>query len=156
MNTTNIFQILYLSFAEEHIYKTIDVELANILENSRISNISNNITGMLVYHEGAFIQLIEGDKESIVSLFGRIALDTRHKDLKILLKRESPERIFTDWSMAHKKIEEEDMNTINNIFSWDKIMTGRSVEEILDQSLSDNESINQKIIEVFKMFKSSL
>lgn len=94
--------LLYLSTATPLI-STEDI--LDILKTARAFNKKNNITGLLLYHEGAFLQVIEGEKEVIHKLFyDKICLDNRHKNITKLLDYEIEERSFSDWSMGFKQI----------------------------------------------------
>jgi hypothetical protein len=55
---------------------------------------------MLLYDDGSFLQVLEGDCEPLVALYARILLDPRHKDITKLLEREIDERQFGDWKMG--------------------------------------------------------
>lgn len=75
-------------------------ELKAILTESRKNNTANNISGMLLYYEGTFIQLIEGSKEAVEETYYRIGADRRHKNLIKLIVGESEYKNFPDWSMG--------------------------------------------------------
>ena len=57
------------------------------------------ITGILCYGSGQFLQCIEGSKQKILELQRRIFSDKRHKDLKVLMVRKITNRAFSDWRM---------------------------------------------------------
>ncbi|MEH6647459.1 BLUF domain-containing protein [Sulfitobacter sp.] len=81
-----------------------DSELENLLENCRMKNLKNDVTGMLLYKEGSFMQLLEGERNAVMSTYDRIEKDTRHKDITLLRERALPERNFGGWSMGFKSI----------------------------------------------------
>ena len=59
------------------------------------------VTGMLVFHDGAFLQAIEGEKRAVNEIFARIQNDPRHGDLVVLHRGPGPEqRVFGEWSMG--------------------------------------------------------
>jgi hypothetical protein len=60
----------------------------------------NNITGIILYYKLQFIQLIEGDKKSIDSLYKDIQADKRHFDVETILSTASKQSLWTEWSMA--------------------------------------------------------
>ncbi|MDG0816810.1 BLUF domain-containing protein [Bdellovibrio svalbardensis] len=92
-----IFQLVYLSHAVEDISYT---DIRDILDVSRAHNAKEDITGVLIYREGYFLQVLEGNKESVLKLVAKIKDDDRNFKLRVLLEADSPVRLFADWSMA--------------------------------------------------------
>lgn len=76
--------------------KTLDT----ILAASRKNNPRNELTGMLLYGRGHFIQLLEGPEEKVRETYERISSDTRHSDVAILFEGKVSERLFPNWSMG--------------------------------------------------------
>ncbi|MGB8703808.1 MAG: BLUF domain-containing protein [Gillisia sp.] len=56
-------------------------EVENILEKSEKNNNKNDLTGILLFSEGNFFQIIEGEKEKILELYQKIKDDERHHNL---------------------------------------------------------------------------
>ena len=77
--------------------------LDEILKTARDNNHQRNITGMLLFHEGSFIQVLEGNAEEVEALYEMISQDPRHKDANVVLKTEVEERAFDQWSMGYKR-----------------------------------------------------
>ena len=98
-----LFELIYHSQAAPHISED---DHAAILEIAHTFNKENNITGCLLYHKGQFLQLLEGDFEILNELYTRIRKDKRHQDVITLHMKEIDERIFDDWSMAYKVIDD--------------------------------------------------
>ncbi|WP_201587991.1 BLUF domain-containing protein [Psychrobacter jeotgali] len=67
--------------------------------SAREYNQQHNITGVLCYGNGRFLQCIEGEKAQVLTLQQRIFADKRHKDIKILLLQAIDQRDFIDWRM---------------------------------------------------------
>jgi hypothetical protein len=76
----------------------------NLLNKSWASNKSKSISGMLVLLQDKFIQLLEGDREDVLSSFAKICDDPRHNHIQILIEGSSDHRIFNDWSMGFKQL----------------------------------------------------
>lgn len=70
--------------------------LVPLIENNR----RLDITGLLLYGGGHFMQLLEGEREVIEDLFERICSDPRHHDVHRLLTFPVENRLFDDWSMS--------------------------------------------------------
>lgn len=96
-----IFYLIYLSTATD-LYTSSD--LSDILTKSRSNNESNEITGLLLYHEGSILQILEGDEKTVISLFNKIGKDKRHHNVLKMVTGQSTERTFPDWSMGFKTV----------------------------------------------------
>ncbi|BCU06669.1 BLUF domain-containing protein [Allochromatium tepidum] len=101
-----LIHIIYMSTAR-HEYEP--AELKAILDSSARYNARNGITGMLLYAEGCFIQVLEGEAEAVDETYARVARDARHFGLIELERSEIPARSFEQWSMGFKKVTEEDI-----------------------------------------------
>ncbi len=71
-------------------------ELDRILLRSKASNSGAGITGLLLFHEGSFLQMIEGPVAGVTSLMQKIRRDRRHSGIIMLQSEECSERIFPD------------------------------------------------------------
>ena len=71
-----------------------------ILETARAFNKSHDLTGVLCQGKGLYVQVLEGERSVVNSLYRRIAADSRHVDAEIVLFGEIKNRQFKDWSMA--------------------------------------------------------
>ena len=77
-----------------------DKMLANILASSRKNNPSFGVTGVLIAAGDCFIQVLEGGRAQVCSLYNHIARDARHTDVTILDFEEIAQRNFESWSMG--------------------------------------------------------
>lgn len=84
-------------------------ELDELLRISRKNNEAADISGMLLYHDGNFIQYIEGYKQALDKLMSRINADPRHRGVIVLDIGECADRVFPDWTMGFERISEEDL-----------------------------------------------
>jgi hypothetical protein len=92
-----MFFTVYVSSAIKPFSQT---ELLDLLAQSRDNNTSLGITGMLLYKDGNFMQVLEGEEETVQALIAKIAHDPRHRGMIILLRGPLEERQFPDWSMG--------------------------------------------------------
>ena len=91
-----MYNLVYKSIA-----KTLSTSQINeILVKSRDFNSKHDITGCLIYHEGVFIQYLEGGAKDVLDLFERIKVDDRHYEVKLLSNGNIYSREFDTWSMA--------------------------------------------------------
>ena len=109
-----MYQLLYLSTAKDLMS---DDELESLSTQSKINNHQNKVTGMLVYYEGSFIQILEGDEEQVKSLFQKISHDPRHKSIYLIDHREIENRSFQTWDMAFKKLTKDDLENYPSLKS---------------------------------------
>jgi hypothetical protein len=91
--------------------------LLDILSVSQNKNHKLRISGLLVFGNGKFIQLLEGDKKDVLDLFhSAILRDPRHTDVKVLLEAESPNRCMPTWTMGFSAIGNSASNISNQNF----------------------------------------
>ncbi len=101
MIVNKIYYILYVSAAEKLFSKE---DLVDLLRNAREKNQRLGVTGMLLYKDGDFIQLLEGDREAVKTLFDTIKADPRHGGTMVLAEGNADERVFPDWSMGFRNL----------------------------------------------------
>ena len=92
-----VYSIIYKSKSKNSFH--ID-EIRKMLSKAKRFNKVNNITGIILYYKHQFIQLIEGDKKSIESLYKDIQADKRHFDVETIISTTSKQSLWTEWSMA--------------------------------------------------------
>jgi hypothetical protein len=90
-------QLIYISRAVGPQTTTVT---SQILETARAFNKSHDLTGVLCQGKGLYVQVLEGERSVVNSLYRRIAADSRHEDAEIVLFGEIKNRQFKDWSMA--------------------------------------------------------
>lgn len=75
-------------------------ELVELLKKSRVNNQRKDITGMLLYHDGNFVQALEGPVEAVEGAFAHISTDPRHGDIIATSVTPIEARQFPDWTMG--------------------------------------------------------
>jgi hypothetical protein len=78
--------------------------LDRILEQSRNNNPSKGVTGLLCVSDNLFVQVLEGGRDEVCTLFNAIVRDDRHGHLRLLTYDEIDERRFGNWTMGHVSI----------------------------------------------------
>ena len=86
-----------------------DEEIRNIQKLSQAMNRINRITGYLVYHQGVFIQYIEGPKKNVKRLYQNISRDLRHHEVTLLAEGTSNKRLFIGWAMGCQRLNRNDL-----------------------------------------------
>jgi hypothetical protein len=98
MSELKLSRLYYASTATE-VYLHHDI--GEILKSCKTVNPSLDVTGMLFFGEGYFLQCLEGSRENINFLYRKIARDPRHKDVELLEFKDINERYFEEWSMKY-------------------------------------------------------
>ena len=96
-----LVQLIYISSA---IKELSDDELDNILESSIRHNQQQQVTGMLLYSDGNFMQVIEGEESKINETYERICEDTRHRNIILVNQETISEREFESWPMGFRRL----------------------------------------------------
>ena len=89
--------------------------IMDLLDKAKRKNASLGITGMLLYDEGSFFQVLEGDPEVVESLVKTIQKDTRHDHVVKIIFEEIEERDFSDWTMGYSEIKQDDLQQIEGM-----------------------------------------
>lgn len=136
-----IFYLIYISKAKKLMS---DPELLGLLDQARKGNSKRNITGILLYiqgiflnpvkdksvpeSEGRFIQVLEGNEADVMTAFDRISADARHQDLMVLKEAEIGQRNFDTWNMGFRSMELDEYNNIPGFFPLDELfLTDRNL-----------------------------
>ena len=77
----------------------IEKEMLKISQQAKINNQKHNITGLLFFHNGLFIQVLEGEKQPLEQLMTRIEADNRHQQINRIIDEDISQRFFEDWQM---------------------------------------------------------
>lgn len=75
-------------------------DLEQILASAIKNNTAAGITGVLIFDDMWFVQVIEGPTDAVKSTLERISHDGRHDNVKLLQKKQVAERHFPDWPMG--------------------------------------------------------
>jgi hypothetical protein len=88
------------------------MELESLLSECRRSNSRADVTGILLYQNGSFFQVLEGEAEKVESLFHKIGFDKRHHQTKKIIFEPTTTRSFAEWTMGFPKITSKELATI--------------------------------------------
>jgi hypothetical protein len=75
-------------------------EIPELLEKTRAGNAALGITGMLLYTEGSFFQVLEGEPKRVDAVYQKISRDARHKHVTLIIREPIPARRFGEWTMG--------------------------------------------------------
>ena len=95
-----LHRLIYVSRSTAPDAKEATRQVAGILAIARRQNAAVGLTGALVHSRRWFAQVLEGEREEVDSLFGRIRYDPRHRHVQLLSMQPILHRSFRSWSMA--------------------------------------------------------
>ena len=121
-----MFHLIYTSYAVKPFLST---ELIDLLNQARIYNKENGITGMLIYRNAKFMQVLEGEKTSVERIYYKIYKDRRHKRVVRVVEGGSEDRIFKNWSMGFKNLTGDDFQSIDGFQDVDMFFGQQKMTE---------------------------
>jgi hypothetical protein len=95
---SGFFQIAYVSAASRD--TDADV-LTTILTAARRNNRRDGITGLLLFGNWLFFQILEGERSVVAECFSRVERDDRHSGITLLREAEVARRAFSGWTMGY-------------------------------------------------------
>ena len=81
-----------------------EAQLAHLLTQARSFNATHGLTGILLYGNDQFFQVLEGEATVVHDLYARICQDARHRDVTTYADKAIATRAFTGWSMAYQAL----------------------------------------------------
>jgi hypothetical protein len=140
-------ELLYSSVATK---KLSGSELAQIVDVSVHNNSKSNVSGILVYHQREFLQLLEGPEEIVQELMEKISKDERHANIRVIWQHEIEVRGFENWSMGFVNIDDiDDSDELDLIDLTDKsIFNTYKLKGFSGASVSDFETTGKNLLKV--------
>ena len=89
-------QLVYKSDAEPGLGSD---DVFQIVQTSATNNAKDGLTGFLLFRDGSFFQLIEGESTALDSLLNRLHRDPRHRNIAVLDDSGIDARAFGQWRM---------------------------------------------------------
>jgi hypothetical protein len=120
-------------------------ELHDLLTHIRAKNARLGITGVLLYKDGNFMQLLEGEPDVVRALYTTIQRDPRHHGVLILLQGPLAERQYPDWSMGFRDVNAAEVQSMPSYSEF--LNTPLTGEEF-----ASNPSRCQKLLLTFKKY----
>lgn len=105
---TRLFALIYISKAARLL---TPAELAHLAERAQARNLIEDVTGLLLYSDGAFMQYIEGPAPGMSRIYAVIKADPMHYGMIDLLREAIHEREFGGWSMTVRDVGPQGMTT---------------------------------------------
>ena len=121
-----MYHLAYTSHAAKSLS---EAELLDLLKQSRDKNKEFSISGILLYVEGKFMQVLEGKRTFVEKVYASIQRDPRHNRVTLVLEGNSPTRIFEGWSMGFKKLSVEDFANVVGFTDIDTFFNEHQLKE---------------------------
>ena len=99
-----LFRVVYASRAVLPILTRFETTVHEILAVSQANNARLGLTGLLLAHNGWFVQALEGPRRNVSQVLGAIGRDLRHAQLEFMQAGAADERLFGQWSMCGRTI----------------------------------------------------
>lgn len=96
-----LHQLIYMSKLA-----TDDSVLNSIHSHAVRNNTARTMTGMLLFAQGRFLQVLEGERKDVQHTFERIKEDRRHDHVTLIADKPIVERSFSHWNMGFKALSE--------------------------------------------------
>ncbi len=97
---SSLTRLIYTSRWSDEVEKDLGEIVRRIIATSIRNNRIVDVSGLLVAHEGWFIQALEGARDKLAALMDRIGADPRHKDVRVIASGPAESRAFRDWNMS--------------------------------------------------------
>lgn len=101
--------ICYVSSAKQNL-SIIDQQF--IFDQTLKKNTSLDISGVLVFNEGNFMQIIEGENDKISILYDKIKEDSRHHNIIEIINNPVKEKLFEGFETGYAVI-----NNLKGLYS---------------------------------------
>ncbi len=138
--------MIYLIYISSAVKLFSEDDLIELLNKSRKNNSQLGITGILLYKDGTFLQVLEGEAAVVRKLYDRIQSDSEHQGATIIEEGELTERQFRDWSMGFYNFNDQ---ATQSIPGFNQFMT-KSL------TVSDFNSDPAGYHELLKLFRDSM
>lgn len=109
---SNLYHLIYTSRATQAFD---EAQLAELLRRARDNNARLDISGMLLYADESFFQILEGAPEALDALFAQISKDPRHGQVTTILREPIVQRSFADWTMGSAQMSAREIGFISGL-----------------------------------------
>lgn len=105
-------RLAHLIYASTAVDRFGEPELVALLCRAREANARVGVTGMLLYVDGSFFQVLEGEPDAVERQFAKIAADPRHSGIVTIIKEPIAKRSFGEWTMGFAAMSPEECGRV--------------------------------------------
>lgn len=136
--------MLSLCYVSASTQRMTDSQLLTLLKECRKNNERIGITGLLLYNgKGTFMQVLQGEDQSVCELFDHITKDTRHQRVHCIGKKPIDKRDFPSWRMGFRSLNDASLQSLDSFSQF------LNTDDDLT-FLTDHSSFTYSILEHFK------
>jgi len=122
--------LCYVSSAKDSLSNS-DIE--HLFRVNKRNNTEFDISGVLVYNYGNFLQILEGDEQKINLLFEKISQDPRHNNIIKLIDTSIEERVFDDYNFGFVVVENpKTLKQLEKYLKWVRKAELKPVDKIIN------------------------
>lgn len=111
-------QLILLAYTSVATHHMMHDELLTLLNSARSANQRQGITGMLLYMDECFFQVLEGEEQLVDNLYEKICLDERNHHVVKLIREPITTRSLTEWTMSYEHVTREDMASATGLTDY--------------------------------------
>ena len=136
----------HLAYVSTRKRNCTDEEIDKILAACKVNNAPLDITGVLLYSDSKFIQYVEGEAASLMTLYDKIKKDARHEKVVMISYNSITKRIFPSWQMGSRKIASDQINFATGITPTDR----QVFEKIIGGKETEGAKVQELLLKFFK------
>ncbi len=93
--------------------------IKSLYSKAKKNNLKNDISGILIYHKGNYLQVLEGRVDDVDKTYNRIAVDTRHRNIIKVINIDIEQRIFEDYNFGFTIVKSSsEFEELNEYLNW--------------------------------------
>ena len=135
-----MIQTAYVSRAAETMTQE---NLLALLQQCLANNEAGGVTGMLLYGNDTFLQVLEGEESVLDTLVDKICKDPRHSNIHFLYRRQLEVRQYEDWSMSFRRVSAQDLPASGELSAF-------GAQDFNFDYLIDHEAVVETLMEHFR------
>ncbi|MBU3621849.1 BLUF domain-containing protein [Polynucleobacter sp. CS-Odin-A6] len=110
-----MYQLIYVSSSTETFTREKFLDLAFVMSSQ---NTKIGITGMLVFKDGNFMEVLEGEESAVKELFSKIHVDPRHTLVSVIQEGDISAREYSSWAMTFYNSATEQYEHVGSPIQW--------------------------------------
>jgi len=96
--------LIHCIYASRATARFDEAHLPELLDAARAANAARGVSGILLYVERNFFQVLEGEADVVDGVFERICRDERHTRVTRIIHEPIADRDFGDWTMGYASL----------------------------------------------------
>lgn len=113
-----MYQLVYTSHATVPLSESA---LLTLLQKAQRWNEQQGITGVLLYSQDQFVQVLEGPAQAVTTLYQQVRRDVRHHSVIQLAGGPVPARRFGQWSMSFQAVAPAQLAQVQGYFAPEQL-----------------------------------